>query len=248
MTETSKPACVVLGASGTIGSAVCDSLAPQWNVLGVSRRGLPEDLLSTGVAELRVDITSADAGAEIEGWLEQAGWSCDALVVASGIHEVSLLAECDMGSVERMFAVNFLGPLAVTRVLLPAMSARRTGSIVWVSSVRGTHGDPGQVVYAATKGAMNSAIYSLAREVGRRNVRANIVAPGVVRSPMTDVLSYSWQESLIARNPMGRMAYPDEVATVVRWLAGPESSYVTGTIINVDCGEVAAGLKEPARQ
>ncbi len=244
MTETSKSACVVLGATGAIGAAVCRELAPDWNVLGVSRRGLSEELSSIGVEELRVDITSPDAGGVIEKWLDGAGWDCDALVAASGIHEVALLAEYEMESVERMLSINFLGPLAVTRALLPSMVVRRRGSIVWVSSVRGELGDPGQVAYAATKGAMNSAVRSLAREVGRRNIRANIVAPGVVKSPMTDVLAESWRQSLIERNPLGRMADPEEAAAVICWLAGPQSSYVTGTIVNVDCGEAAAVLKQ----
>ena len=244
-TNEPRPTAVVLGATGAIGGAVCRAMAPDWDLVGVSRRGLTEELLGLGVADLRVDISAPDAGLEIEAWLDAAGWNCDALVAASGIHEVALLTEYEMDSVQRMLSANFLGPLSVTRALLPAMLARRTGSIVWVSSVRGDLGDPGQVAYAATKGAMNSAIRSLAREVGRRKVRANIVAPGVVASPMTDVLAQSWQESLKERNPLGRMADPEEVAAVIRWLAGPESSYVTGTIVNVDCGESAAVLKEP---
>lgn len=248
MTATPGPSCVVLGATGVIGTAVCRMLAPEWNVLGVSRRGLSEDLLSIGVKDMRVDITSPDAGTVIETWLDEAGWGCDALVAASGIHEVALLTEYEMEAVERMLSVNFLGPLAVTRALLGGMLARRRGSIVWVSSVRAQIGDPGQVAYAATKGAMNSALHSLVHEIGRRKVRANIVAPGVVRSRMTDVLAHSWQQALMDRNPLGRMADPEEVAAVVRWLAGPKSSYVTGAVINVDCGEVAAALKEPARR
>ncbi|WP_419924979.1 SDR family NAD(P)-dependent oxidoreductase [Candidatus Poriferisocius sp.] len=245
-TEAPRPTGVILGATGAIGVAVCQAMAPDWNLVGVSRRGLSKELLDIGVAELRVDITTPDAGDEVVAWLDDAGLGCDALVATSGIHEVALLIEYQMESVERMLSVNFLGPLAVTRALLPGMLARRRGSIVWVSSVRGELGDPGQVAYAATKGAMNSAVYSLAREVGRRNVRANIVAPGVVKSPMTEVLAQSWQESLKERNPLGRMADPEEVAAVISWLAGPDSSYVTGTIVNVDCGESAAVLKEPA--
>ena len=248
MTDGPRPACVVLGATGVIGAAVCTTLAPEWDVLGVSRRGLSEDLLSIGVEDLRVDITSPDAGTVIETRLDEAGWGCDALVAASGVHEVALLTEYEMEAVERMLSINFLGPLAVTRALLPGMLARRRGSIVWVSSVRAQLGDPGQVAYAATKGAMNSALYSLVHEVGRRKVRANIVAPGVVKSRMTDVLARSWQKTLIDRNPLGRMADPEEVAAVVRWLAGPGSSYVTGAVINVDCGEAAAVLKEPERK
>ena len=248
MTEPSKPTCVVLGASGVIGAAVCTAMAPEWDVVGISRSGLPDELLGSGIEELRVDITSVDAGAVIEERLDESGRGCDALVAASGIHEVALLTEYPMEAVERMLAINFMGPLAVTRALLPGMLARRRGSIVWVSSVRGEHGDPGQVAYAATKGALNSALYSLVHEIGRRKVRANIVAPGVVRSRMTDVLDRSWQQALRDRNPLGRMAEPAEIAAVIRWLAGPGSSYVTGTVINVDCGEAAAALKEPARR
>ncbi|MDE0065789.1 MAG: SDR family NAD(P)-dependent oxidoreductase [Acidimicrobiaceae bacterium] len=245
MTETPIRTGVILGASGAIGEAVCRQLAPDWNLAGVSRRGLSDELLGIGVADLRVDITEPDAGHRIEAWLDAAGWSCDALVATSGVHEVALLTEYEMESIEAMLAVNFLGPLAVTRALLPAMLSRRQGSIVWVGSVRADLGDPGQVVYAATKGAMNSAARSLAREVGRRKVRVNIVSPGVVTSAMTDALAHSWQESLTKRNPLGRMADPEEVAAVICWLAGPESSYVTGAIVNVDCGESAAVLKTP---
>ncbi|MYG93631.1 MAG: SDR family oxidoreductase [Acidimicrobiia bacterium] len=244
--QTVKPTAIIVGATGAIGTAVCKAMASTWQLVGVSRRGLSEELLEIGVTDLRVDITAPDAGETIEGWLDNADWSCDALVIAAGIHEVSLLGEYEMKSVERMMSINFFGPLAVTKALLAGMLARRQGSIVWVSSVRGELGDPGQVAYGASKGAMNSAISSLAREVGRRKVRANVVAPGVINSPMTDVLAQNWQESLTKRNPLGRMANPEEVAAVIGWLAGPKSSYITGTIVNVDCGEQAAMLKEPA--
>ena len=246
MTESSRPGCVVLGASGVIGAAVCTAMAPEWNVLGISRRGLPEDLQHSSIEELRVDITSPDAGTVIEEWLDGAGWACDALVAASGIHEVALLTEYPVEAIERMLSINFIGPLRVTRALLPGMLTRRRGSIVWLSSVRGEQGDPGQVAYAASKGALNSALFSLVHEIGRRKVRANIVSPGVVRSRMTDVLDRSWQQALRDRNPLARMAEPSEIAAVVRWLAGPGSSYVTGAVVNVDCGEAAAALKQPA--
>ncbi len=242
--DEARPSCVVVGATGAIGAGVCRALAPEWNVLGVGRSELPEELSAAGVAGLRADITSSDVGEVIESWLHEAGWDCDGLVVASGIHQVALLAELTIESVEQMLAVNFLGPLAVTKALAPLMLSQRRGSIVWVSSLRAERGDPGQVTYAATKGAMHSAVYSLAREVGRRNVRINVVAPGMVVSPMADMIAQT-RQALVDRSPLGRMAELEEVAAAIAWLVGPHSSYVTGTVLNVDCGESAAVHQEP---
>ncbi len=242
--EEARRSCVVLGATGAIGAAACKELAPEWNVLGVGRKDLPQELSDAGVAGLRADITSPDAGEAIESWLHEAGWDCDGLVVASGAHQVALLAELTIESVEQMLAVNFLGPLAVTKALAPLMLSQRRGSIVWVSSMRGERGDPGQVTYGATKGAMHSAVYSLAREIGRRNVRINVLSPGMVASPTADMIAQT-RQALVDRIPLGRMADLEEVAAAIAWLVGPHSSYVTGTILNVDCGESASAHQDP---
>ncbi|MCY4256845.1 MAG: SDR family NAD(P)-dependent oxidoreductase [bacterium] len=239
-----RSSCVVVGATGAIGAGICRALAPNWNVLGVGRSELPEDLSAAGVAGLRADITAPDVGEVIESRLHEQGWDCDGLVIASGIHQVALLAELKIESMEQMLAVNFLGPLAITKALVPAMLSQRRGSIVWISSLRGERGDPGQVAYAASKGAMNASLYSLAREVGRRNVRINVVAPGMVVSPMAEMIAQT-RQALVDRSPLGRMADLEELAAAVAWLVGPHSSYVTGTILNVDCGESAAVHQEP---
>ena len=121
---------------------------------------------------------------------------------------------------------------AVTR----SMMRKRAGSIVNISSIVGVHGNWGQTNYAASKAGIIGFTKSLARELGSRNVRANVVAPGYVRTRLTDVLPEEATATMLANTPLGRLGEPEDVAGAVRFLCSDEASFITGEVLLVDGG------------
>jgi 3-oxoacyl-[acyl-carrier protein] reductase len=116
------------------------------------------------------------------------------------------------------------------------MMRKRAGSIVNISSIVGLHGNWGQTNYAASKAGIIGFTKSLARELGSRNVRANVVAPGYVRSQLTDVLPEEATQTMLANTPLGRLGDPEDVAGAVRFLCSDEASFITGEVLLVDGG------------
>jgi 3-oxoacyl-[acyl-carrier protein] reductase len=116
------------------------------------------------------------------------------------------------------------------------MMRRRSGAIVNLSSIVGVHGNPGQTNYGASKAGIIGFTKSLARELGSRGVRANVVAPGYVTTRLTDVLPEEAQQAMLANTPLGRLGDPADVAGAVRFLVSDEASFITGEVLLVDGG------------
>ena len=116
------------------------------------------------------------------------------------------------------------------------MMKKRAGSIVNVSSIVGVHGNWGQTNYAASKAGIIGFTKSLARELGSRDVRANVVAPGYVNTRLTDVLPEEAQQAMLANTPLGRLGEPEDIAGAVRFLCSDEASFITGEVLLVDGG------------
>jgi 3-oxoacyl-[acyl-carrier protein] reductase len=116
------------------------------------------------------------------------------------------------------------------------MMKRRGGSIVNVSSIVGVHGNPGQTNYAASKAGIIGFTKSLARELGSRGVRANVVAPGYVKTQLTDVLPEEATTAMLAATPLGRLGDPDDIAGAVRFLCSDAAAFITGAVLLVDGG------------
>jgi 3-oxoacyl-[acyl-carrier protein] reductase len=131
---------------------------------------------------------------------------------------------------------NLTGAFRVAKRAARGMLRKRAGRIVFISSVVGLLGSPGQVNYAASKAGMVGMARSLARELGSRGITANVVAPGFVESDMTAELSDERRSEILGGIPLGRYGSAEEVAGVVRWLASDEAAYVTGAVIPVDGG------------
>jgi 3-oxoacyl-[acyl-carrier protein] reductase len=235
---------LVTGGSGAIGTAICRRLAGAGHFVYVhahERRDAAEQLvaeLNAGqarAAALSFDVTDSSATrAALDAVLE--GGPIQILVNNAGIHADAVFPAMSEAQWRRVLEVAVTGFFNVTQPLLLPMIRTRWGRIVNISSLSALIGNRGQVNYAAAKGAINAATRALAVEVASRGVTVNAVAPGIIATPMS---AQAFDEDAISRLvPMRRAGTPEEVASVVGYLASPEASYVTGQIISVNGGIV----------
>ena len=160
----------------------------------------------------------------------------DVLVNNAGITKDALLMRMKKEDFEDVINVNLVGTFNVTKNVIPYMIKQRSGRIINISSVVGVSGNAGQTNYSASKAGIIGFTKSLAKEVASRNVLVNAVAPGFIETQMTDVLKQEVKEEIAKNIPLRRMGTPEDVANVVKFLAGEQSSYITGQVINVDGG------------
>ncbi len=166
---------------------------------------------------------------------EQLG-SIDALVNNAGITKDKLLARMSEDEYDAVIAVNQKSIFNMLKNVCPVMMKQKHGRIVNVASVAGLYGNPGQINYSASKGAVISMTKTVAKEYGRKNITCNAVAPGFIHTPMTDVLADDYKEKMLEAVAMRRYGEPEEVAAVVSFLVSEDSSYVTGQVIEISGG------------
>jgi 3-oxoacyl-[acyl-carrier protein] reductase len=189
-----------------------------------------------GLAGVKCDVSdSASVEAAFAEIADRQG-PVEVLVANAGITRDTLLLRMSENDFTDVIDTNLTGTFRVIRQAARGMLRARFGRIILIGSVVGLLGSPGQVNYAASKAGLVGMARSIARELGSRNVTANVVAPGFVDSDMTAELSEERRAEILSGIPLGRYATTDEVARVVRWLASDEAAYVTGAVIPVDGG------------
>ncbi len=227
---------LVTGASRGIGRAIAVGLAAAGAevVLGYrSGRDEAEQLAAElGARAIQADVSSAEDAKRL---VEEAG-DVDVLVNNAGLTRDGLLARMSDDDWRTVIETNLSSVFYTCRAVTRPMMKKRRGSIVNISSVVGVHGNFGQTNYAASKAGIIGFTKSLARELGSRNVRANVVAPGYVKSQLTDVLPEEATAAMIQNTPLGRVAEPEEIAGAVRFLASDEAAFITGEVLLVDGG------------
>lgn len=172
---------------------------------------------------------------EAKRLVEEAG-ELDVLVNNAGLTRDGLIARMSDDDWRVVLETNLSGTFYTCRAAARGMLRRRVGSIVNISSVVGLHGNPGQTNYSASKAGIIGFTKALARELGSRGVRANVVAPGYVATQLTDVLSEELRGAMLANTPLGRLGEPADVAGAVRFLCSDEASFITGETLLVDGG------------
>jgi 3-oxoacyl-[acyl-carrier protein] reductase len=227
---------LVTGASRGIGRAVATELAGAGASVVIGyRSGKDEaEALATelGCRAAQADVSNAD---EARRLVEEAG-DIDILVNNAGLTRDGLLARMPDDDWRTVIETNLSSVFYTCRAVCRPMMKKRAGSIVNISSVVGVRGNWGQTNYAASKAGIIGFTKALARELGSRNVRANVVAPGYVKSRLTDVLPEEATAAMLTNTPLGRLGEPEDVAAAVRFLCSDEASFITGEVLLVDGG------------
>jgi len=186
----------------------------------------------TGGRAVQADVSSAEDAKRL---VEEAG-DLDILVNNAGLTRDGLLARMPDDDWRAVIETNLSSVFYTCRAAVRGMMKKRAGSIVNVSSIVGVHGNWGQTNYGASKAGIIGFTKSLARELGSRNVRANVVAPGYVNTRLTDVLPDEAQQLMLSNTPLGRLGEPEDIAGAVRFLCSDEASFITGEVVLVDGG------------
>jgi 3-oxoacyl-[acyl-carrier protein] reductase len=181
-----------------------------------------------------VQADVADAASALA--LVEAAGDIDILVNNAGLTRDGLLARMSDDDWRTVIDTNLSSVFYTCRAVTRPMMKKRAGAIVNVSSIVGVHGNWGQTNYAASKAGIIGFTKSLAKELGSRNVRANVVAPGYVKTQLTDVLPEEATKAMLDATPLGRLGDPADIAGAVRFLCSDEASFVTGEVLLVDGG------------
>jgi 3-oxoacyl-[acyl-carrier protein] reductase len=236
---------LVTGASRGIGRAVALELASEGASVVVnyqSQRDAAEEVVCAITRQggqafaFQADVTrEADVRNLVSFTLRQLG-GLDLLVTNAGVVRDQLAASMTLEQWETVIQTNLLGVFLCIRAVLPHMMAKRSGSIIAISSIAAERGGRGHVNYAAAKGGINALTRSLAVELAPRGIRVNAVAPGVILTDMSKRIRNLATDEILAQIPLRRFGEPIDVARAVRFLASEEASYITGEVLHVSGG------------
>jgi 3-oxoacyl-[acyl-carrier protein] reductase len=227
---------LVTGASRGIGRAIAAELAHAGAAVVIGYRSGADEAQALaeeiGARAVQADVSQADEAARL---VEEAG-DIDILVNNAGLTRDGLLARMSDDDWRTVIETNLSSVFYTCRAVTRPMMKKRRGSIVNISSIVGVHGNWGQTNYGASKAGIIGFTKSLARELGSRGIRANVVAPGYVKTQLTDVLPEEATKAMLDNTPLGRLGDPEDVAGAVRFLCSDDASFITGEVLLVDGG------------
>jgi NAD(P)-dependent dehydrogenase (short-subunit alcohol dehydrogenase family) len=224
---------LVTGGNRGIGLAIARAFAAQGDKVAITHRGsgAPEGLFG-----VTCDVTDA---AQIDAAfteVEDAHGPVEVLVANAGITDDTLLIRMSEDQFTRVIDANLTGAYRVARRASRAMLRARWGRMVFISSIVGMLGSPGQVNYAASKAGLIGIARSITRELGARNITANVVAPGFVATDMSAAVAEDRRAQILTQIPAGRYGEADEIAAAVTFLASDAAGYISGAVLPVDGG------------
>lgn len=241
MFDLTGKAALVTGASGGIGGAIAKALHARGAAVGLTgtRVEALEALageLGERTAVLPCNLSDRDAVSALPAQAEEAMGSLDILVNNAGLTRDMLAMRLKDDDWDQVIEVNLTSGFRLAKACLKGMMKRRWGRIVGITSIVGVTGNPGQTNYAASKAGMIGMSKSLAQEIASRGITVNCVAPGFIKTAMTDALDEKQHEYLLNGIPAGRLGLPEDIAASVVYLASEEAAYVTGQTLHVNGG------------
>ncbi|MCB9851073.1 MAG: 3-oxoacyl-[acyl-carrier-protein] reductase [Phycisphaerales bacterium] len=244
--ELDKQVCIVTGGSRGIGRAVCLTLAAKGATVIACARTEPkltelaaeakERELAGTIVPRTLDVTDRAAIDDLVNDVAEKYERLDVLVNNAGITKDGLLASMEDDDFDTVIDANLRAVFRLSRAASKHMMRARKGRIINISSVAGVMGNPGQCNYSASKAGVIGFTKSVAKELARRNITCNAVAPGFIETDMTDVLPEKVREGVKPLIPLRRFGTCDEIASVVAFLAGDGASYINGQVLVVDGG------------
>jgi len=244
-TDLTGKVAVVTGASRGLGRVMAGQLAAAGARVAVVYRAqsdaaqeVVDGIVAAGgeARAVQADVRSSGAVQEMVRQVQESWNTIDILVNNAGIARDGLLARMSEADWHDVIETHLTGAFLCSKAVLRGMMRRRWGRIINVSSLAGLSGNAGQCNYAAAKAGLIGFTRSLAQEVGSRKITVNAVAPGFVETDMTAGLAEEWKQEAIKRTPIGRFGQPDEVASMVVYLASDAAAYITGQVISIDGG------------
>lgn len=244
MSDLKNKVAIVTGGSRGIGRAIAKVLASAGCDVVITYKSSAQQAqelvqeISKNAKAIAIQADSAkfeDAQKVVEETLKNFG-KIDILINNAGITKDNLLLRMTEDEWDDVIDTNLKGVFNFTKAAIKHMISQRSGKIINIASVVGLIGNPGQANYAASKAGIIGFTKALAKEVASRNIQVNVVAPGYVETEMTEKLNEEQKKRLFELIPARRIAKPEEIAYVVKFLASPESDYITGQVIVVDGG------------
>lgn len=232
---------LITGAAGGLGDKIARTLHAQGATLALTdMRAEPMEKLKSELGSrvevFTANLTDAEAVKTLVADVENKMGKIDILVNNAGLTRDNIFIRMSDEEWQLVLDVNLTAGFKLARAAVRGMMKRHFGRIIGIASVVGVMGNAGQANYAASKGGMIAMNKSLAQEVASRGITVNSIAPGFIRTPMTDVLTDDVKAKLMARIPAGKLGEAQDIANVVAFLASDEAQYITGQTININGG------------
>ena len=238
MFDLSGKVALITGATGGIGGAIARKMKEAGATVVVSGRNVAKMDAEFGDEYIKIPCDLAAEGGAVElvmNTIEQCG-KIDILINNAGITRDTLLMRMSDEQFDDVINTNLRSCFKMCRAAIMPMMKNRFGRIINMASIIGTIGGPGQANYAASKGGMIAMTKSIAAEVASRGITANTIAPGFIKTPMTDVLPEELKKTYLAQIPAGRFGEPEDIANACVFLASDEAAYINGQTLHINGG------------
>lgn len=241
MFELTNKVALITGANGGLGDKIARTLHAQGAVLALTDRRTDnmeklKNELGSNVEYFVADLTNAESISQLIKDVEEKFGRIDILVNNAGLTKDNLFIRMSDEDWQLVLDVNLTAGFKLAKAAVRGMMKRRFGRIIGIASVVGVTGNAGQANYSASKAGMIAMNKCLAQEVGSRGITVNSIAPGFIRTPMTDVLPDDVKAALLAKIPEAKLGEAQDIANVVAFLASDEAQYITGQTININGG------------